>query len=55
MAILELVRMQEIVFHQMERFGAIMVSRRQGPKEAANALDSPALKGANRSQDKSPS
>lgn len=55
MAILELVRMQEIVFRQAERFGAIMVSRRQGPKEAANALDSPALKGANRSQDKSPS
>jgi segregation and condensation protein A len=45
MAILELVRMQEIVFRQVERFGVIMVSRRQGPKEAASALDSPALKG----------
>jgi segregation and condensation protein A len=37
MAILELVKMQEIVFRQEERFGPIMVSRRQRSGEAASA------------------
>ncbi len=44
MAILELVKMQEIVFRQEERFGPIMVSRRREPKETAPAQGSPALR-----------
>ena len=43
MAILELVKMQEISFRQEKRFGPIMVSRRQSFQEAAPAAELPSL------------
>jgi chromatin segregation and condensation protein Rec8/ScpA/Scc1 (kleisin family) len=43
MAILELVKMQEISFRQEERFGQILVSRRQRPREAGPAAEEPSV------------
>jgi segregation and condensation protein A len=42
MAVLELVKMQEIVFRQEERFGPIFVSRRQAKPESATSPAAPA-------------